>query len=421
MRRAVLALIVSLLTAFTSSAILLAPANAWSGPTYQVMNADGGIFFRNSPHWDDHPTLVGYGVYPGETVQASCWLWGEGVGPYNNHIWYDVLNLTRPTVSSRSDDGWLNTHFIQDGMTADHPNPTVPQCGTAPVQPPTAPPTPNSTPVSTPVTTPVPNSGIQGGSNVIQNLSTQPIQGGGNPSNITPTPPEIPGGASVYYSPYEQHLWVPLIWNDPNTDDIWYPCGPVVFGSHLGRCVVHEPAPATKTLYSNQWQGVGGGSAGQFSDVINGKRVTTLAGWSVGRVGPLYFLHTFPSRAANIDYIILFDPGSYDELRNNDCHDVGDDNCFKGIISSELATWLKNPGHHVLVMAGGDTQNYQGINEVYFKGVHGSPKARQVMICGYGAMGHEDIWINFRHLVAQPMPSSCPTVSGGKAPQATHP
>lgn len=95
------------------------------GLVYSVFNADGGVFFRNSPNWDDTPRIVGAGVYNGDRVQLVCGGFGGTVGPYANRWWSYVHNLTRPGAGS----GWVNAHFIDDGMPANTPSPGEPTCG----------------------------------------------------------------------------------------------------------------------------------------------------------------------------------------------------------------------------------------------------------------------------------------------------
>lgn len=117
-----------------------AQAQAATGPTFPVMNTSeqppDGVWFRNSPHTADTSKITGLGVYSGETVQASCFANGDAVGSYGNQIWYYVYNVTRPSAAGRSNEGWINTHYVDDGQTANHAHPSVPACGSAPPPPP---------------------------------------------------------------------------------------------------------------------------------------------------------------------------------------------------------------------------------------------------------------------------------------------
>jgi hypothetical protein len=104
---------------------LVAPSSqAASGPIFPVMNTSetppDGVWFRNSPHTADTDRVTGQGVYAGDQVQLQCYAWGDPVGAYNNTLWYYASNLTRPTVpaTGRSNVGFLNAHYINDGQAA---------------------------------------------------------------------------------------------------------------------------------------------------------------------------------------------------------------------------------------------------------------------------------------------------------------
>lgn len=43
-------------------------------------------------------------------------------------LWYYVTNVSRPSFGGRSNASWLNSHYIDDGMTANVPRPGVPDC-----------------------------------------------------------------------------------------------------------------------------------------------------------------------------------------------------------------------------------------------------------------------------------------------------
>jgi hypothetical protein len=103
-----------------------------SGPTFRVMNTSeqppDGVWFRNSPSQGDTDRVTGHGVYAGEVIQARCWAWGDAVGGFANRIWYRAVNVSRPTNAGVSNSGYLNTHYVNDGMTANHSAPGVPPC-----------------------------------------------------------------------------------------------------------------------------------------------------------------------------------------------------------------------------------------------------------------------------------------------------
>lgn len=97
---------------------------AASGAVYSIVDADGGVYFRNAPKWSETSATAGKGVYTGDLVQLVCGADGEAYGPYSNHWWSYVQNLSRPGAGS----GWVNAHFINDGMPADQPSPGEAVC-----------------------------------------------------------------------------------------------------------------------------------------------------------------------------------------------------------------------------------------------------------------------------------------------------
>jgi hypothetical protein len=101
-------------------------------PTFNVMNTSeqppDGVWFRNSPHQADTSRVTGLGVYQGESIMAICYATGDAVGPYANTIWYYAQNMTRPTNNGQPNRGYLNAHYVNDGMTTNVPYASVPTC-----------------------------------------------------------------------------------------------------------------------------------------------------------------------------------------------------------------------------------------------------------------------------------------------------
>jgi hypothetical protein len=128
-------LISSLLLMCVTSTVTPMAALAASEPIYKVMNTDSpppdGVWFRNSPHTSDTDRVTGHGVYAGDQVSLACYAWGDAVGPYDDTLWYEVSNITRPTVPSngKANTGYLNAHYINDGKAAGQIDAGVPQCG----------------------------------------------------------------------------------------------------------------------------------------------------------------------------------------------------------------------------------------------------------------------------------------------------
>lgn len=129
----------ALLFAVSGALALRSPSvSAATLPTFPVMNTSetlpDGVWFRNSAHTDDTDRKSGHGVYAGDTIRVFCYTNGDAVGPYNNTVWYFATNLTRPTVdpvaqeSAVPNTGYINSHYVNDQMTANTPSPGVPPC-----------------------------------------------------------------------------------------------------------------------------------------------------------------------------------------------------------------------------------------------------------------------------------------------------
>ena len=103
-----------------------------SGPIFTVLNTSetlpDGIWFRNSPHTADTDRVTGHGVYKNERVQLHCYAWGDAVGAYANRLWFQVTNVTRPSINGRPNTGFLNAHYINDGKLANQVDAGVPAC-----------------------------------------------------------------------------------------------------------------------------------------------------------------------------------------------------------------------------------------------------------------------------------------------------
>ncbi|WP_410666759.1 hypothetical protein [Amycolatopsis sp. cmx-4-68] len=101
-------------------------------PQFPVMNTSeqppDGVWFRYGPDPSQTTRTTGVGVYRGEHVRVKCYTIGTPFGPYNNTIWYYAYDVERPTAAGRSNEGWINTHYVDDGMTANHAHPSVPSC-----------------------------------------------------------------------------------------------------------------------------------------------------------------------------------------------------------------------------------------------------------------------------------------------------
>lgn len=166
---------------------------------------------------------------------------------------------------------------------------------------------------------------------------------------------------------------------------------------------------------------------GNFPDVIGGHRVTTLAGWSLGRLGPTYAMeYNMPRIVASINSIILYDPGSYDEY-------FGAGGCDASFNQSHLyATWLSaSPANRLLILAGEVTRDqdhpdaqgrhHQGIQRALFGEIRGTLLADQVLVCNYDDLDHVEVLSNFPDIVRAGPQSVCPTRLGVKLYGSWHP
>ncbi|MFE5521446.1 hypothetical protein ACFQ9Q_27545 [Streptomyces virginiae] len=205
-------------------------------------------------------------------------------------------------------------------------------------------------------------------------------------STATPgtAPPPPPGGASVYYSGkgtagtnYARQGNASFIMSDNGND------GP---DWSAGNC---NPAQA-----ANYPQGV------------NGRVVTTLSGWSLGRLGPIYALKTSQWSFNNSRYVLMFDPGFYDQMT-----------CDRQAGAAEvLADWLgSNPANRLVIMAGEKTKpkGHEGIQLSYFPEIKRRGLNSRVLVCNVENNGipwsHEDVIKGYNWMISQPPPGTCPS------------
>jgi len=105
---------------------------AFAGPTYSVMNAEGGIYWRSAPDWNTAVRVNGFGVYNGEIIEPHCYEPGAGNVPgTSDYMWEYASDVTGPGYGT----GWVNEHFINDGQPINQPSPGVPPCKAPPPPP----------------------------------------------------------------------------------------------------------------------------------------------------------------------------------------------------------------------------------------------------------------------------------------------
>ncbi len=174
--------------------------------------------------------------------------------------------------------------------------------------------------------------------------------------------------------------------------------------------------------YNGLWTtgNCGTGNAVPSQSNIGGNPITELAGFSLGRLGPIYFLDAHPFWESQINYILLLDPGSAKDMFAPSCDSYP---AIKPWVA--LGQWLANsPSHHLVVMAGPATHSdgFAGLDLYYLSQITPAER-RQVMICYASSPDHPDFLDDADHgfgwMVGAPRPSACP--SGTETVLATPP
>jgi len=148
-----------------------------------------------------------------------------------------------------------------------------------------------------------------------------------------------------------------------------------------------------------------------------------LAGWSKGRLGPIYTIMVKPQQ---IHTIILFDPG--DTANFTGACDTNQNINVNAI----LAGWLNsNRANHLVVYTGAISEEqgpgrtpvssaqalvsgagkrpgltFAGLWHYYFAGIWNQPFADRALVCDYFNTGHDDI-VNNYHAAVQASPTAC--------------
>jgi hypothetical protein len=165
--------------------------------------------------------------------------------------------------------------------------------------------------------------------------------------------------------------------------------------------------------------------------------VNTIAGWSLGRLGPLYFLAANPARWSEIHTVILFDPGNQSEMASS-CDGSAGLN-----VNALLVKWLKaSPVNQLILLTGFVSEehtiqlpgnvglgesHYHGLWDYYLKGLWlqaWSVRSR-ARVCDYNNLGHADVLRDLYSVVKQSgagaRPSTCPTSAAAHPPELWNP
>lgn len=463
----------ALLVFAVASAAALAPAVALADPTFSVMNASGGIYWRSGPDWNTAEAVAGNGFYPDTTIAVHCYQSGAGNVPGSADTMWEQASVVG---GSGTGSGWINEHFINDGSAINQPSPGVPPCSAPPPPPPPA--TPPAQPSITaslggqygcancsalniavhnfPVGTYTyychDNSGSGGSdtifyshavavtdpnqstwpgvfcddnspyaaylvmdgvtSNVVSFAGTgpgsPPVPGGNGPPSSNPPPPvSPPGPASVFYSPLT-------------------PTGGV------SNLTVSDHDLSKSAWGVDRSCAVSAGLAISQSSVPS--TVSTLSGWSYGRVGPMYFLvGAGAARVSHIHYVVLFDPGATRNIVGS-CDTTYIPQHFHTTVSAVLAAWLNHDtSNHLLILTGQNSEDrfrgsrylsstFGGLKTYYLADIAKSSRSvvSRTLICDYNNLGHSQVLQDF-YGVVRFRPSGCPVSPLAPGPRVINP
>lgn len=167
--------------------------------------------------------------------------------------------------------------------------------------------------------------------------------------------------------------------------------------------------------------------AHQADDAANGKSYESLASWSKGRLGAIYYLMAASSaQTAAVDRVVLFDPGSLSDMEGSWWKEILEPTCDHRLpINSTLASWLKSDGgNRLIVFTGRDSQmkpcatcepTYAGLWKHYFADIWNQPFADQSVICNYDDMDHAKVLREFSSY-ARSQSFECPDGPGRTSP-----
>jgi hypothetical protein len=301
----------------------------------------------------------------GASPDYNCFAWGQNINGVP--IWFNVnYNGVTGYYASFYDD---SSYQSNEELTAKY---GVHLCGTVPAPaPPSAPPPPSAEPPSAPPADP---------------------------------PAAAAAPAAVYFSPYKQ-------------------------GAENGRFEFNDGA--TKLLYVNEWETkwCSKNMAERKPDngykaAVNGvpgRPITTIAGWSNGRVGVMsYLTHANKQQLQQLDYVLLIDPGYYGQMECEREQNAG----------GALVRWLRaDSKSHLVVISTSEIsqqENSRGIQETYFNAIRNSIRREggdlnsRVLTCNYDMKktgqdtGHEKAffssWYWIQHQIGKTR-NACPWLS----------
>lgn len=312
----------------TALSINVTSAAAVSAPIHISGTAGEGVFIRSGPSTAN--ARVGW-MPEGASPDYICFAWGQNINGVP--IWFNVnYGGVSGYYASFYDD---SSYHSNEELTAKY---GVPLCGSTP---------------PAPVPSPSPT-----------------------PSTPSPTPSSPPAGAAppkpaaVYFNPYPRnHQDGPHLVSDGATIDL----------PHGGEKDWYGGCKASRRPYQIA------------TEAAAGRPITTLSGWSLGRIGILSFLAnaTVPE-LQQANYALLIDPG---KLASGgmacDLESGGGD---------PYVRWLHvNAAAHLVIISGSLSQNEnsRGIQEAYFNDMRDGPYPEvisRVLVCNYPIDHQQAFW-----------------------------
>lgn len=173
---------------------------------------------------------------------------------------------------------------------------------------------------------------------------------------------------------------------------------------------------AEKSLFRNNFDGAWTAgpcdptNAAAVPKVARDQAITQLAGYSLGRLGPIYFLKKATDRWTDINYILLLDPGGVGDLSGS-C-DSNQDIAAWHLLNDWLASRSTN---RLVIMSGKLTSSaeHTAIRAFYLREMSDAMLKQQVLVCD-ADLEHDDFMKDpkgYGWMVGGYVPHSCPTDS----------
>jgi hypothetical protein len=151
-----------------------------------------------------------------------------------------------------------------------------------------------------------------------------------------------------------------------------------------------EAATASRNIAYTDWKGPA--KCSYRGDVavspLDGRWVSTLAGWSNGRLGPIYFLASAnKEQRSHVHYVLLVDPGHGSTFADSCDADP------KRNPSTVLADWLAmDPKNNKLVVISAEAtaeDNHKGLQKYYLDAIKKRKLNKQVRVCNHDKLSHQ--------------------------------